>query len=255
MNPDSVRAVDELVKAADPVRKSQPAVGVEAALDELGAAIVTRPRRHGRGRLRRWTRGPRAVVLVAAALITAGSAIAANAVLTAHTGKFPTKAEVAMGGPGEALDRETVPAHGEPEGGDPVLQVREHPGAIGRRVPLAHVPAADGVPLGSAAAHEGREPREARLGRAVVRGVQGAGAQPVLQRGGQGFLGLSTLDVLARLAQHARNKALPLLVGHIRELAGQFKPVVRQDRHARMLGQGAQVTAERGPVTFPSLRL
>jgi hypothetical protein len=88
-----------------------------------------------------------------------------------------------------------------------------------------------------------------------VRGVERTGAQPVLQRGGQGFLGLRPLDVLARLAQNARNEALPLLVGCVRELGGQLKPVVRQDRHAQMLGQSRKGAAEGTAVTLPSLRL
>jgi hypothetical protein len=105
MNPDSAHTVDELVEAVDPVKRSNVATdGVEASLDALGAAILSRPRRSHASRLRRWTRGPRVVLLIGAVLLAAGSAVAADAVLTAHTGKFPTKAEVAMGGPGEALD-------------------------------------------------------------------------------------------------------------------------------------------------------
>jgi hypothetical protein len=106
MNPHSVRAVDELVEAVDPVERSQVATaGVQASLDELGAAILSRPRRYRAGGLHRWTRGPRVVLLIGAALLAVGSAVAADAVLTAHTGKFPTKAEVPMGGPGEALNQ------------------------------------------------------------------------------------------------------------------------------------------------------
>ena len=61
--------------------------------------------------------------------------------------------------------------------------------------------------------------------------------EPVLERGGQGVLGLRAGDVLARLAQDAFDEALPLLTGRVRELGGQREPVVGQDRHARMLGQ------------------
>ncbi|KDN74496.1 hypothetical protein DF19_31750 [Streptomyces olindensis] len=154
--------------------------------------------------------------------------------------------------PAELRDRDAVVPDRQPDGRDTVLQVREHRVAVGRRVPLPYVPAADRVPLGPGAPHKGREPGEPRLGRGVVRGVEGPGAQPVLQRGGQGFLGLGPLDVLARFAQYTRHKALPLLMGHIRELAGQLKPVVRQDRHARMLGHEHEGAAEGTAVTFPS---
>lgn len=155
--------------------------------------------------------------------------------------------------PAERGHREPGPAEHQPQGGDAVLQVGEHRVAVRRRVPLADVPAADGVARGPASSYEGREAGETRRGRGVVRGVQRTGAQPVLQRGGQGFLGLSALDVLARLAQHARNEAVPLLVGCVRELGGQLKPVVRQDRHARMLGQRRKGAAGGTAVTLPSI--
>ncbi len=154
--------------------------------------------------------------------------------------------------PAEGGHRDAALADGQPEGGDAVLQVREHRGAVGHRVPLPYVPAADRVPLGAAAAHEGREPGQAGLGRGVAGGVEGPGAQPVLQRGGQGFLGLGSRDVLARFAQHTRHKALPLLMGRVRELGGQREPVVRQDRHARMLGHINKRAAEGTAVTLPS---
>jgi hypothetical protein len=105
VNPHSQRSAEELVGAVNPVQTSVASAGVETVLDELGAAIVSRPQRERRaGAFRRWTRGPRAVLLVGVALIAAGSAVAANAVLSAHTGKYPSKAEVAMGGPGEELN-------------------------------------------------------------------------------------------------------------------------------------------------------
>jgi hypothetical protein len=108
MNPDSERAnrFGELVEAIDPVERSiLNSVGIEGALDEIGAAIANRPRRVARpSAVRRWVREPRYLLAVGLALVAVGSAVAAEAVLTAHTGKFPTKAEVPMGGPGEALN-------------------------------------------------------------------------------------------------------------------------------------------------------
>jgi hypothetical protein len=56
------------------------------------------------GGLGRRTHKARIVVLIGVAVIAVGSAIGATTVLSAHTGLFPTKAEEAMGGPGEALD-------------------------------------------------------------------------------------------------------------------------------------------------------
>jgi hypothetical protein len=107
MEPDTKTAfrLDALLAAADPVRKSVlTGEGIDSALDEIGAAVVSRPRTAQRPRPRRWARRPRVVLLIAAAVIAIGSAVAAGAVLSAHTGRFPTKAEVAMGGPGEALN-------------------------------------------------------------------------------------------------------------------------------------------------------
>ena len=109
MNPERNRAsgdVDELLEAVDPVQESLvTSAGIESALDEIGAAITSRsrPARPPR-RVGRWMRRPRTVLLVGAAVIAAGSAVATGAVVGAHTGRYPTKAEEAMGGPGEALD-------------------------------------------------------------------------------------------------------------------------------------------------------
>jgi hypothetical protein len=98
--------VDELLAAIDPVKRSvvdSPAVA--SALDDLGAAVTGRSRSpHAGGRRGRRMRRPRAVIVLGLAVIAVGSAVAAGAVLSAHTGSFPTKAEEAMGGPGEALN-------------------------------------------------------------------------------------------------------------------------------------------------------
>jgi hypothetical protein len=94
-------AIDGLLETYDPVERSALVTeGIESALEEIGAGIaVTR-----RAPQRRSIRRRRAVLLVGAAVLVTSATVAAGAVLSAHTGRFPTKAEVAMGGPGEALD-------------------------------------------------------------------------------------------------------------------------------------------------------
>jgi hypothetical protein len=97
-------AILELLEACDPV--AGPALaneGIEAALDEIGAAITSRPLRPTRRRSKAARR--RSLVLVAAAVLAIGVGVATGAVVFgAHTGLFPTEAEKAMGGPGEALN-------------------------------------------------------------------------------------------------------------------------------------------------------
>jgi hypothetical protein len=92
----------ELLEACDPVVGSDLASGrIAAALDELGAATAKLPRQTAR---KRRPVARRTVVVVAAVLaITAGIATG-SVVLGARTGLFPTKAEQAMGGPGEELN-------------------------------------------------------------------------------------------------------------------------------------------------------
>jgi hypothetical protein len=104
MRPDSRQGsgVLDLLEASDPVQRSALAIGgIEGALDELGTAITSRPRRAPG---RRFNRG-RTLLIVAAAMVAIGAGVATAAVvLRAHTGLFPSKAERAMGGPGEALN-------------------------------------------------------------------------------------------------------------------------------------------------------
>jgi hypothetical protein len=80
--------------------------GIETALNELGAAIAGSPRpapRRPRPRAR--ISRPRAALVLAAAVLVIGAGVATGAgVFSAHTGRYPTKAERAMGGPGEALN-------------------------------------------------------------------------------------------------------------------------------------------------------
>ena len=105
MKRDSRRASGalELLEASDPVRRSALlSEGIEGALDEIGAAITSRPPRAAR---RRSMGGRRWVLVVAATMLAIGASVAAGAVVFgAHTGLFPSKAEQAMGGPGEALN-------------------------------------------------------------------------------------------------------------------------------------------------------
>ncbi|HMI99008.1 MAG TPA: hypothetical protein VK488_04150 [Gaiellaceae bacterium] len=92
------------MEACDPVERSGLAgEGIEGALEEIGAAITNRPAPSPRATRRR---GRRRTVLVVAATMLAISATVATAavVFSAHTGLFPTKAEQAVGGPGEALN-------------------------------------------------------------------------------------------------------------------------------------------------------
>jgi hypothetical protein len=94
--------VTRLLSAGDPVAAVPlSAPGVDAALDALGAAIVTipvssrRPRRRSRSLL---------AAAVAAAAVAIGVGVAAGAVLSAHTGRTMPKSQVPVGGPGEELD-------------------------------------------------------------------------------------------------------------------------------------------------------
>jgi hypothetical protein len=100
-------AVHESLAAIDPIERSALSdERIEGALEALGLEITRRPRRPRaapRFRGRRLGRPP-AVLVIGAALIAVGSAVATGAVLSAHTGQYPTKAEEAMGGPGEALN-------------------------------------------------------------------------------------------------------------------------------------------------------
>ncbi len=96
------REITRLLEANDPadgIALTAPAV--DAALDELGAAIMALP--VSASPPRRFTR-PFLALGVAAAMIVIGGGVAAGAVLSAHTGKVVPKAQVPMGGPGEELN-------------------------------------------------------------------------------------------------------------------------------------------------------
>jgi hypothetical protein len=93
----------DLLTAWNPVVDSALASdGIERALDEIGAAITARPGLRSR---RRRINRRRTVLVLAAAVLAIGAGVAIGAVtLGARTGLFPTKAERAIGGPGEELN-------------------------------------------------------------------------------------------------------------------------------------------------------
>jgi hypothetical protein len=97
--------VDALLAACDPVERSAlDGDELESALDEIGGAITARSRRPSPATWRPRLARRRTALIVGAAVVALGAAVASAAVLSAHTGRFPTKAEEAMGGPGEALN-------------------------------------------------------------------------------------------------------------------------------------------------------
>jgi hypothetical protein len=93
----------ELLETCDPVRHSVLASeGIDGALDEIGAVITGLP---GRAPRRRRIGGRRIALVVAVTILAISAGVATGAVvLGARTGLFPTKAEQAMGGPGEELN-------------------------------------------------------------------------------------------------------------------------------------------------------
>jgi hypothetical protein len=97
--------VDALLREADPIQASSlDGERLATILDELGADIISRPRRTGpRARTRRLNKR-RAALLLAGVALVIGAGVATGAHLGAHTGTFPTPAEERMGGPGEALN-------------------------------------------------------------------------------------------------------------------------------------------------------
>ncbi len=105
MKADSRLASDplDLVRALDPVRRTALACkGIESALDDIGAAISSHPSRPAR---RRSVGARKRVLVIAATMLAIGAGVATGAVFFgARTGLFPTKAEQAVGGPGEALN-------------------------------------------------------------------------------------------------------------------------------------------------------
>lgn len=162
-------------------------------------------------------------------------------------------------GLGQGRDRQGLAAQLQPERAAAVLQVGEDRlvGAARVRVgvPLADVPAGHRTALRPTAADERREAGVAGLGRGVLGGVQGAGAQPVLECGGERLLGRCAVGGLrTRLSQHALDEVLPLLAVCGREFGGQGSPSggTVMPRRLAPVRVGA---AEAEGVTFPSLCL
>lgn len=97
---------EELVKAADPLPRAALTSGpVERALDDLGLAITSLRRRPKVASRRRLVLSRRATIALAALIAALSAGVATGAALLgAHTGIFPSKADQAVGGPGEALN-------------------------------------------------------------------------------------------------------------------------------------------------------
>jgi len=108
MKPYTQDRLDALLQARDPVdRAILDSAPVERALAALGAAIMTRSRpvRPARRAPVRSRSKRRAGLLAGVAVLSTTAAVAGGAVRSAYTGLFPqTKADVAMGGPGQKLD-------------------------------------------------------------------------------------------------------------------------------------------------------
>jgi len=99
------RHLDALLQVADPLRHSMPTGdGIETALDAIGTAIAGSSPRMRRPNRRRWNGKRRTALLLGAAALVIGAGVATGAILSAHTGRFPTKPEQVMGGPGEELN-------------------------------------------------------------------------------------------------------------------------------------------------------
>jgi len=96
----------DLIRIADPVPSSAlTSDGIEGSLDEIGAAITGRGRRSQPAARRRPVASRRTALAIAAALVALTAGVATAAVFVgARTGIFPSKAEEAVGGPGEALN-------------------------------------------------------------------------------------------------------------------------------------------------------
>ena len=127
MNRDPKQSGDQLnafLKAGDPVEPSAlSGEGIDSALDEIGAEIISRSRVTSWRTRRLSISKPRAALLIGFATIGVGAAVAASSQLTARTGHFqPTPQQIAKvakaspekakrmqsdlnaGGPGEYLN-------------------------------------------------------------------------------------------------------------------------------------------------------
>lgn len=109
MKPCMPDPLDALLRARDPLdRASLESAPIERALEAVGAAITmrSRPVRPMQRARPGWSGGSRRAGLIAGvAVLSTTAAVAGGAVRSAYTGLLPaTKADVAMGGPGEELN-------------------------------------------------------------------------------------------------------------------------------------------------------
>ena len=92
MNRDPKQSGDQLnafLKAGDPVEPSAlSGEGIDSALDEIGAEIISRSRVTSWRTRRLSISKPRAALLIGFATIGVGAAVAASSQLTARTGHF-----------------------------------------------------------------------------------------------------------------------------------------------------------------------
>jgi hypothetical protein len=97
--------LDRRLKACDPA-STLATPEIDAALDEIGAAIVGRPRGAAGPYTRRWLTRPRRGILIAAALVSlAGGVTAAKTLFTkTYTGTYAPKWAIPGAGPGEILN-------------------------------------------------------------------------------------------------------------------------------------------------------
>lgn len=94
-----------LLRQCDPLASTPVATPeVEDALAEIAQAIMRQPRQPRQPRRRMFAPPLRVAVVVAAVGLLIGGVATAAVTLRAHTGLFPSKAEVPMSGPGEQLN-------------------------------------------------------------------------------------------------------------------------------------------------------
>ena len=90
-----------LLRRGDPIATAHMPEEVEAALDAVAREITRRPRRVMR---RRSSARVKLTIVASALVVLSGGVATAAVVLRAHTGLFPSKSEMPIGGPGEELN-------------------------------------------------------------------------------------------------------------------------------------------------------
>jgi hypothetical protein len=100
-------AAERLLAAADPLPAGAlPSPEIDSALDDIGAAIMVRPREAAPRRRWQWAGSRRLVMVLGTTVAVAGGGVAAaSQFLSAHTGTYPrTRADIRSGGAGENLN-------------------------------------------------------------------------------------------------------------------------------------------------------